>query len=291
MTGAAASDTDDPVSVLFRRACALGRIDEGIALLKNASALRPAFHSGGDLAATGTGPRLLRLSERADAPVLVCFGSVVALGGAHQYARFAARFRDRYAVAALDAPGFTPEEELPADMAALLDFQATTLLRELPGRRLVLAGSSSGGTLAHGVAAALEQRGEGPAAVVLLDTYLSDNQGITQFNDVLLGGMFAREDRAAPMDGTRLTAMGGYFRLLDDWTPPAVRAPLLLVRASTPLGSPSAEAGDWRSSWAGADTVLDVPGDHFSIMEEHVATTGDAVAGWLGTTLRTPDDL
>ncbi|SCE12284.1 type I polyketide synthase [Streptomyces sp. DvalAA-19] len=298
VTGAAASstatsdtDTDDPVSVLFRRACALGRIDEGIALLKNASALRPAFHSGGDLAATGTGPRLLRLNERADAPVLVCFGSVVALGGAHQYARFAARFRDRYAVAALDAPGFTPEEELPADMAALLDFQATTLLRELPGQRLVLAGSSSGGTLAHGVAAALEQRGEGPAAVVLLDTYLSDNQGITQFNDVLLGGMFAREDRAAPMDGTRLTAMGGYFRLLDDWTPPAVRAPLLLVRASTPLGRPSAEAGDWRSSWAGADTVLDVPGDHFSIMEEHVATTGDAVADWLGTTLRTPDDL
>ncbi|MEU3432272.1 type I polyketide synthase [Streptomyces sp. NPDC006863] len=283
--------TDDPVSVLFRRACALGRIDEGIALLKNASVLRPAFHRGGDLAAAGTGPRLLRLNERADAPVLVCFGSVVALGGAHQYARFAARFRDRYAVAALDAPGFTPEEELPADMAALLDFHATTLLRELPGRTLVLAGSSSGGTLAHGVASALEQRGEGPAAVVLLDTYLSDNQGITQFNDVLLGGMFAREDRAAPMDGTRLTAMGGYFRLLDDWTPPAVRAPLLLVRASTPLGRPSAEAGDWRSSWAGADTVLDVPGDHFSIMEEHVATTGDAVADWLGTALRTPDGL
>ncbi|MEU8509577.1 type I polyketide synthase [Streptomyces brevispora] len=294
-TGVAASGTDaadtDPVSVLFRRACALGRIDEGIALLKNASALRPAFHSGSDLAAAGTGPGLLRLNERADAPVLVCFGSIVALGGAHQYARFASRFRDRYAVAALDAPGFTPEEELPADMSALLDFQATTLLRELPGRTLVLAGSSSGGTLAHGVAAALEQRGGGPAAVVLLDTYLSDNQGITQFNDVLLGGMFARENRAAPMDGTRLTAMGGYFRLLDDWIPPAVRAPLLLVRASTPLGRPSAEAGDWRSSWAGADTVVDVPGDHFSIMEQHVATTGDAVADWLGTTLRTPDDL
>ncbi|WP_329492810.1 type I polyketide synthase [Kitasatospora herbaricolor] len=291
-TGAAASDADaidtDPVSVLFRRACELGRIDEGIALLKNASALRPAFHSGADLAAAGAGPRLLRLNERADAPVLVCFGSIVALGGAHQYARFASRFRDRYAVAALDAPGFTPEEELPADMAALLDFQATTLLRELPGRTLVLAGSSSGGTLAHGVAAALERRGAGPAAVVLLDTYLSDNQGITQFNDVLLSGMFAREDRAAPMDGTRLTAMGGYFRLLDDWKPPPVRAPLLLVRASTPLGRPSAEAGDWRSSWAGADTVVDVPGDHFSIMEQHVMTTGDAVTDWLGTTLRTP---
>ncbi|WP_404870388.1 type I polyketide synthase [Kitasatospora griseola] len=288
--GAEAADAD-PASVLFRRACALGRIDEGIALLKHASALRPAFHSGSDLAAAGAGPRLLRLNERADAPVLVCFGSVVALGGAHQYARFASRFRDRYAVAALDAPGFTPEEELPADMSALLDLQATTLLRELSGRTLVLAGSSSGGTLAHGVAAELERRGAGPAAVVLLDTYLSDNQGITQFNDVLLGGMFAREDRAAPMDGTRLTAMGGYFRLLDDWKPPAVRAPLLLVRASTPLGRPSADAGDWRASWDGADTVVDVPGDHFSLMEQHVATTGDAVADWLDATLCTPDTL
>ncbi|WP_329558143.1 SDR family NAD(P)-dependent oxidoreductase [Streptomyces uncialis] len=290
----AASDTEsdnDPVSVLFRRACALGRTDEGIALLKHASALRPAFRDGDELAAAGTGPRLLRLNERDGAPVIVCFGSVVALGGAHQYARFAARFRDRYAVTALDAPGFTPEEELPADMAALVGFQAATLLRELSGRTLVLAGSSSGGTLAHGVAAELERRGEGPAAVVLLDTYLSDNTGITQFNDVLLGGMFAREDRAAPMDGTRLTAMGGYFRLLDDWKPPTVHAPVLLVRASVPLGSPSAGAGDWRSSWASADAVVDVPGDHFSIMEQHVATTGDAVGTWLGAVLRTSDDL
>ncbi|MGW1146370.1 SDR family NAD(P)-dependent oxidoreductase [Streptomyces sp. NPDC002454] len=277
----------DPVSLLFRRACELGRTDEGIALLKHASALRPAFPSGDDLAAAGTGPRLLHLNERDGAPVIVCFGSVVALGGAHQYARFASAFRDHYAVSALDAPGFAPEEELPADMTALLEFQAATLLGELSGRTLVLVGSSSGGTLAHGVAAELERRGRGPAAVVLLDTYLSDDEGITQFNDVLLGGMFAREERAAPMDGTRLTAMGGYFRLLDTWQPPSVRAPVLLVRATEPLGRPSSEAGDWRSSWATADAVVDVPGDHFSIMEEHVATTGRAVADWLDDTLRT----
>ncbi|QMU77444.1 alpha/beta hydrolase fold domain-containing protein [Streptacidiphilus sp. PB12-B1b] len=180
-----------------------------------------------------------------------------------------------------------PEQQLPADMRALLRLQALTLRQEHPGERLVLLGSSSGGTLAHGVAAELEALGEGPAAVVLLDTYLNDNQGITQFNDVLLGGMFAREERAAPMDGTRLTAMGRYFRLLDDWQPPAVRAPVLLVRATTPLGRPSAEAGEWRSSWPSAHTVLDVPGDHFSIMEQHVGTTGRAVADWIGTVVPT----
>ncbi|MFE7118549.1 SDR family NAD(P)-dependent oxidoreductase, partial [Streptomyces sp. NPDC057654] len=277
----------DPVSLLFRQACELGKTDEGLALLKHASALRPRFDSAADFLASGACPQLLRLRERADAPVVVCFGSVVALGGAHQYARFASRLGDRFGVSALDAPGFVPGEALPADMTALLDFQALTIRQQYPDSALVLVGSSSGGTLAHGAAAALERLGAGPAAVVLLDTYLSDNAGITQFNDVLLGGMFAREDRAAPMDGTRLTAMGGYFRILDDWRPPAVEAPVLLVRASTPLGEPSPDAGDWRSSWPSAHTVVDVPGDHFSIMEQHIATTGEAVADWLSTVVPT----
>ncbi|MEV0281372.1 type I polyketide synthase [Streptomyces sp. NPDC050610] len=271
----------DPVSLLFRQACDLGKIDDGLALLKHASALRPQFDSARDFLASGTCPQLLRLRERADAPVVVCFGSVVALGGAHQYARFAASLGDRFGVSALDAPGFVPGEALPADMSALLEFQALTIRQQHPEATLVLVGSSSGGTLAHGAAAALERLGAGPAAVVLLDTYLSDNAGITQFNDVLLGGMFAREERAAPMDGTRLTAMGGYFRILDDWRPPVIEAPVLLVRASTPLGEPSPDAGDWRSSWASAHTVVDVPGDHFSLMEQHVGTTGEAVADWL----------
>ena len=279
----------DPVSVLFRQACALGRTDDGIALLKHASALRPQFDSAEEQLAADVGARLLRIREgEPDAPEVVCFGSVVALGGAHQYARFASCLPARHGVSALDAPGFGPDQPLPVSMAVLLSYQALTIRQTLPGRRLVLLGSSSGGTLAHGVAAELERLGSGPAAVVLLDTYLSDNEGITQFNDVLLGGMFAREERAAPMDGTRLTAMGRYFRLLDDWVPPVVQAPVLLVRASTPLGSPSAGAGEWRSTWAGAHTVADVPGDHFSIMEQQVETTGRAVADWLDRILPAP---
>ncbi|QMU77445.1 SDR family NAD(P)-dependent oxidoreductase [Streptacidiphilus sp. PB12-B1b] len=103
----------DPVSVLFRQACLLGRTDEGIALLKSASALRPQFQHAEELLASGGAPQLLRIHARDDAPVVVCFGSIVALGGAHQYARFAACLRDRYGVSALDAPGFTPSSNCP----------------------------------------------------------------------------------------------------------------------------------------------------------------------------------
>ncbi|MDX3524063.1 type I polyketide synthase [Streptomyces scabiei] len=278
----------DPVSALFRQACEVGRIHEGIQILQQAAKLRPDFGSGPELlSSSGRRPELLRLHVRDDAPELVCFASVVALGGAHQYSRFASAFAGRYGVSALDAPGFAPDEPLPADMSSLLDFQTEVLLRRLGDRPKVLIGSSSGGTLAHAAAARLEALGAGPAAVVLLDTYLSGDEAMTQFDDVLVSGMFEREDRAAPMDGTRLTAMGRYFRLLDDWVPPRVEAPVLLVRASSPLAEPAPDSDiDWRASWPSAHSVLDVPGNHWSMMEQHLETTVEAVSGWLSKTVK-----
>ncbi|WNZ14323.1 type I polyketide synthase [Streptomyces sp. 11x1] len=284
----AGEPSHDPVSALFRQACEVGRIHEGIQILQQAAKLRPDFGSGPELLnSPGRRPELLRLHIRDDAPELVCFASVVALGGAHQYSRFASAFEGRYGVSALDAPGFAPDEPLPADMSSLLDFQTEVLLRRLGDRPKVLLGSSSGGTLAHAAAARLEALGAGPAAVVLLDTYLSGDEAMTQFDDVLVSGMFEREDRAAPMDGTRLTAMGRYFQLLDDWVPPPVEAPVLLVRASSPLAEPAPDSDvDWRASWPSAHSVLDVPGNHWSMMEQHLKTTVEAVSGWLGRTVK-----
>ncbi|MFD7548698.1 type I polyketide synthase [Streptomyces sp. NPDC059816] len=282
----AARSDDDPVSTLFRQLCRRGKSDEAIDLLKNTSALRPEFHTPAELRSSEEPPSLLRINTHDEAPELVCFGSVVALGGGHQYARFVNRFRGTYGSSTLSAPGFLPGQRLPSSMAPMLAYQAEEIIERLGrDRRLVLLGSSSGGTVAHGVAAELEARGVQPAAVVLLDTYLSSNKAMTQFNDVLLSGMFDREDQAVPMDGTRLTAMGKYFRILDDYTPPEVAAPVLLVRASNPLGESAPTVGDWRSSWPGAHTVLDVPGDHFSMMEQHADTTAATVSDWLAALL------
>ncbi|MFD5084960.1 type I polyketide synthase [Kitasatospora sp. NPDC058406] len=289
--GPAGAGGAEPVGTLFRQACELGRIDTGIRLLGLASALRPSCATGPELLAAADRPVLLDLVEppREDTAraQLVCFGSIVALGGAHQYARFGTHFRGHHGVSALDAPGFTPGEPLPEEFSALIDFQARTVHEGAGGRPLVLVGSSSGGTLAHAAAVRLEQLGTPAAAVVLLDTYLSGDRAMTQFNDVLISGMFAREDRAAPLDDTRLTAMGRYFQLLEGWRPPAIDAPVLLVRASSPLAEPApGSTVDWRSSWPGAHTVADVPGDHWSLMEEHVETTANTVREWLSAVLR-----
>ncbi|MFI9503683.1 type I polyketide synthase [Nocardia sp. NPDC052566] len=280
----------DPVSTLFRQLCRRGKSDEAIELLKNVSALRPEFHTAAQLRDTEDPPELVRITVHDDAPELVCCGSLVALGGGHQYARFVAQFRGTYGASALAAPGFLPGQRLPSTMAALFDYQAEEILGRVGSERpLVLLGSSSGGIAAHGVAARLEECGVRPAAVVLLDTYLSTDKAMTQFNDVLLRGMFDREEQAVPMDDARLTAMGKYFRILDDYRPPAVEAPTLLVRASSPLGESAPAVGDWRSSWPGAHTVIDVPGDHFSMLEQHAATTSSAVSDWLDSILSRPE--
>ncbi|WP_028478664.1 type I polyketide synthase [Nocardia sp. CNY236] len=276
----------DPVGVLFRQLCRRGKADEAVDLLKNASALRAEFHTGAELRDTDDPPQLVRITVGTDAPELVCLGSLVALGGGHQYARLVAHFRGAYGASALAAPGFLPGQRLPSTMSALFDYQAEEILERVGSERpLILLGSSSGGIVAHGVAGQLEQRGIRPAAVVLLDTYLATDKAMTQFNNILLQGMFDREDQAVPMDSARLTAMGKYFRILDDYRPPVVEAPTVLVRASSPLGETAPAVGDWRSRWPGAHTVVDVPGDHFSMLEQHSATTAGAVSDWLESIL------
>jgi thioesterase domain-containing protein len=74
--------------------------------------------------------------------------------------------------------------------------------------------------------------------------------------------------------------MGAYCRIFAGWQPTAISTPTLLVRASEPL--PGTEPGtEWRSSWDLEHAVLDAPGTHFSMMQEHARTTAEAVHGWL----------
>ena len=62
--------------------------------------------------------------------------------------------------------------------------------------------------------------------------------------------------------------------------PDAIEAPTLLVRASEPLMEWTREY-DWRPSWKLEHTTVDVPGTHFTVMEEHSHTTARAVEEWL----------
>ncbi|MFF7859312.1 SDR family NAD(P)-dependent oxidoreductase [Streptomyces sp. NPDC007904] len=274
---------EDTIGGLFKAACLDGRVDDGFALLQAAAGLRPTFTSPADLPSV---PAAIRLSAGDAASPLVCFSSYVALAGVHQYARFASRFRGRRDVWALPTQGFGTGEPLPATFDAVADLHADAVHRTVGDTPAVLLGSSSGGVLALSAARRLQERGAAPAAVVLLDTYMPRaDSPFLRFSQQMLGGMFERESMFAHMDTDRLTAMSWYVALIGEWEPGPLDCPVLLVRSSEPPVPPAPgeelPAQEWQTSWDRAHTVLDVPGNHFTMMEAHARSTADATDSWL----------
>ncbi|EST21266.1 hypothetical protein N566_27610, partial [Streptomycetaceae bacterium MP113-05] len=276
---AARRDADDTVGALFRRACEEGRLKEGFALLESVSQLRPTFSSADEVTES---PTAVRLAGGPEPVHLVCISSQVALAGVHQYARFASGFRDVRDVTALAVPGFAGGQPLPATEEALVELLARMVREQVGDEPYALLGSSSGGVLAYATAAHLDQTGRSPAGVVLLDTYVPGDDSLGQFEDQLLGGMFEREEGFARMDSARLSAMSWYFNLLGGWAPGKLSAPVLLVRAGQPVsGDDTLSPSDWQTSWSETDDVVDVPGNHFTMMEDLAGTTAGVVDDWL----------
>ncbi|MFJ2196004.1 thioesterase domain-containing protein [Streptomyces violaceusniger] len=275
--GAVKAPTGSTIEELYRQACADEQYVAGTQLLMAAARLRPSFRTAAELT---TPPKLVRLSKGATAPGLVCFPSLVAISGPREYARFAAGFRGRRDVSVLPEPGFGKGELLPASVDAVVEMQAEAVLRCVGEKPFVLVGRSSGGWIAQAVAGRLEARGSAPSAVVLLDTYLPRSEALPWIQTNLSGKMFDREKMFGVVDEGRLTAMGGYLRLFSDWGPTPIDAPILTVKAEESFPG-SGEGNDEESAWGATLTRIDVPGDHFTMMEDFAGVAAEAVLNWL----------
>ncbi|MFI8961973.1 type I polyketide synthase [Streptomyces sp. NPDC053493] len=272
---AAEPSGEDAVGVLFRQARAAGRTLDGIQLLRTASRLLPSFTGAADLTRT---PEPVRLAAGDGTTVpLLCFPPVVALSGPHQFARFAGALRGRREVVALPQPGFRPGEPLPAHWEAVVEVQTAAVRRHAAAGPVALLGYSSGGWIAHAVAARLARTGEAPHALVLLDTYLQSETSET-LAGALTDGLFARHGERTAVGGPSLTAMGAYVRVFEEWSPTPPGAPTLFLRAARP---PAGAEDEPRPAWASDATTRETAGDHFSMLEEHAATTAHAVHDWL----------
>ncbi|MFD0417095.1 SDR family NAD(P)-dependent oxidoreductase [Streptomyces sp. NPDC127108] len=273
---------------LYDEAARQGRADDLIPLLRTMAQFRASFTGEAELDA----PRAPFTLARGEEPVgVVLFTSYVGRSSAYDYARFGAYFRDRRDVSVITHPGFLEGELLPADKDALVRLHADTVQRHTGGKPYVLAGHSSGGLVAHAVARELEERGAGPAGVVLVDTYVEE-KALGDMAAAMGKQLSDRYDSAPDAEGTAaavdtdgddwgdawVTAMARYMFL--GLLPDAIEAPTLLVRASEPLMEWTREY-DWRPSWKLEHTAVDVPGTHFTVMEEHSHTTARAVEEWL----------
>ncbi|WP_406674800.1 type I polyketide synthase [Nonomuraea sp. N2-4H] len=289
---APAPATDDPVtqdvpsaaetlSGLFREAAAAGKIEQGMALLHAAAAVRPRYDVADAPART---PVVLATGARR--PRLFCLNSPMAFGGPHQFGPLAAEFRDVRDLAVLPIPGFVREESLPASLDALVHGLAQAVTAD--GEPYALVGYSAGGVFAHALAAAMTEAGQGPSAVILLDTHVPQPGESPAVWSSIVGGLLDREAVFGPFTAARLSAMGWYAALLAQWRPAELAAPTLYVRAvqdvATSQGTGAAAGAGWHPVITPGTAVRDVTADHFSMLESEARQTAAAIEDWLSET-------
>ncbi|MEV0624809.1 type I polyketide synthase [Nonomuraea wenchangensis] len=283
--GPAAQDVPgaaETLSGLFRAAAAAGKIEEGMTLLHAAAAVRPRYGVADAPARTpvvlSTGPRR---------PRLFCLNSPMAFGGPHQFVPLATEFREVRDLAVLPVPGFVREESLPDSLDALVHglAQAVTGGAEAAAEPYALVGYSAGGVFAHALAGAMAEAGQGPAAVILLDTHVPGAGESTAVWSSIVGGLLDREAVFGPFTAARLSAMGWYAALLSQWRQGELAAPTLFIRANqgvaTPGGTTAGVGAGWQPAITPGTAVREVAADHFSILESEARQTAAVIEEWL----------
>jgi thioesterase domain-containing protein len=226
---------------------------------------------------------LVQLAAGPASPALVCCPPYVAPCGPHNYARLALSLQLLRDVYSLTHPGFGDGEPVPATAELVVAMQAEAVRRRLGNTAFAMVGYSSGGWFAHAITAHLETLGIFPTAVILLDSLALRDDAWDQVRPPLK--TMALNDQAfALMTADQLTAMAAYFRLFENWEPVAITTPVLLLRATECVpewaGEPISDEY-WRASWDLSHEILDVRGDHLSLMKEDVASTAFTLHRWL----------
>jgi enterobactin synthetase component F len=176
---------------------------------------------------------LLPLRE-SNGPMLWCFHP--ASGFAWQFSVLARWLSPRWSITGIQSP--RPEGPMAhvANLDALCEQHLATLLQQQPHGPYYLLGYSLGGTLAHGIAARLRQRGETVAFLGLLDTWPPETQNWSEKEangldpDVLAEINREREAFLAAQQGQ---ASGELFNAIESNYADAVR--LLTTAHSVPF--------------------------------------------------------
>ncbi|WP_394831509.1 SDR family NAD(P)-dependent oxidoreductase [Pendulispora rubella] len=273
---------EHPLTANVQKLSELGEFDLGYELVVLSSRIRRAREAKAPARTDVARP--IKLAGGGTRSSVLCIPTIAPPTGSFQYARFAPAMPERD-VWVLPNPGFTQGETLPTDRATVVRTHAENIVRCAGGAPFVLVGYSSGGWVAHAVAAHLESIGVVPRGLVLLDTYLIRDvtPGIgSVFRRAWLGGL-----PTIPRTDEEFTALPCYTDLFQDWQPEELSSPTLFVRVQEPMPGMEDErlpgSGDWRSHWEHRHTPAELPGSHFTVLTEHAHTTARTIHEWLLT--------
>jgi NAD(P)-dependent dehydrogenase (short-subunit alcohol dehydrogenase family)/acyl carrier protein len=280
VAGGDTAETGGTLGELLRHAREQEAIPELVPLLLAAGSFRPAFRSLADQG--GALPATTIASGRSE-PRLICVPSFLAGSGAHQFARLAREFERDMSVAALSLPGFRRGELLPGSWEAVVESLVESIRATAGDGRFILAGYSIGGAVAYALAERLERDGVAVDGVVMIDTYAPESDELSGVFAAVMAAIVDRDSMGLTITDDGLIAMGRYMQLFSEWSPASVEAPTLLVRAAEAIPGMGYED----PSWGSADSVAEVPGNHFDVIEEHADGTARVIEEWISE--RVPD--
>jgi thioesterase domain-containing protein len=181
-------------------------------------------------------------------------------------------------------PGFGARRDVPDSVATLVGLHADTIRTLAGDRPFVLVGHSTGGGVAHAVGRRLAADGNPPAGTILVDSH----HGTAGLDDKRALALVAvdRNRPAELFDGFLSDAMmiagGAYVRIFDGWEPEPSPVPTLLLRAApTPEMLDADPDRDWRPRWPLPHDVVDIPGDHYTVLGADAETTAAAIRAWV----------
>jgi pimeloyl-ACP methyl ester carboxylesterase len=264
------------LSTLLGQAHATGTLADAMPLLTEASKFRPAFNSPGELGEENG--FVVRLASGSGQTKIVCVPSFVVGSSPHQFMRFADHFEGERDVFACSLPGYRDGEPAPGSWNVAVAVLTDSIRQAVGDDPFVLVGFSTGGAIAHSIAARFEETGSTPTGVVLIDTPTfqrgADMGGIFS---LVMTNILAREHEAIVIDDANWLAMGTYMRLMAEHSPARITARTLLIRARRQLGG---DADNW-SAREFSDEQVEIAADHFGLIETAARETADATRRWL----------
>jgi mycoketide-CoA synthase len=264
------------LSALYARAVGTGRAGEVMRLVTGLAGFRRSFTDASELQQI---PQIVPVARGSAGPRLVCLPSFAGSSDAQEFARFAGGFRGIRDVSVVPTPGFAAGEPLAATTEALVAVHSESIRKSVGDAPFVLAGYSSGGLVAHVLAARLSALGIAPTGIVLIDTFTPEVAGVPEeILSILPAAVLSNNEQQGNVGGDDwLTALAHYYSM--DWRDlPRIDIPTLLVRASD-NGDDAPISEPWEFSRSVTEAY--VPGDHFSMMGNHADTTARAVEEWL----------
>jgi pimeloyl-ACP methyl ester carboxylesterase/acyl carrier protein len=252
---------------------------ELLPLLAGASRLLPAFDSLEELPRL---PRIGVLATGSELPSLVCIPSFMFGLGQHQYLRLARAFDERRTVSTMSLPGTERGELVPATWRATVSALAEAIVQSVEGP-CGLVGYSIGGTLAYSLAEELETKDRAVAGLLLIDPY-----GLPETDEQARAFSYAldrlgHESASLLLNDDRLITLGAYMRMVTEWSPGSVKTRRLIIRPSQALANDLDQAS--LPDWQLADTVIEVDGTHFTLIEGGAEATAEVMDGWLAETM------